>query len=394
MQDYAKKIKLGSQLLTEHRSLWSFHPFANNIFSWEQDYPDVSSFLRSWTQEEVELFEQCPQEHPNAPQFILDLFYRCREYTSLPNLYDPSFSCPSDTLLNIKERKRQQLVPFLSCIHEPSTHYIDWCCGKGHLGRLLNTLFSSSIVGIENNLHVIEKGRELATGEQEFILCDVLNDSIPALRGELVALHSCGSLLTKAMEQIRLQSVQRCFLVSCCYHKISAETYEPMTQCAKNHPLFLSKNELRLPSTLENHPSPRSKRRRRADMRYRLSIDSILQEIGFHTSYTSFPPVPDGWKDVSFSEYVALVWEREGFPSIPEINLSEMEQKGGNRLRVIRALSSFRSMFARVLEVWINADRALWLQEMGYDVELGLCMPTGVSPRNIAIRARYSSLSR
>jgi len=122
-------------------------------------------------------------------------------------------------------------------------------------------------------------------------------------------------------------------------------------------------------------------------MRYRLSIDSILQKIGFHSSYTSFPPVPDGWKDVSFPEYVALVWEREGYPPIPKINLIEMEQKGNERLRVIRALSSFRSMFARVLEVWINADRALWLQEMGYHVELGLCMPTHVSPRNIAIRA-------
>ena len=155
MQDYAEKIRVGSTLLSQNRSLWSFHPFVDDVFEWENYYPEVSSFLRSWTQEDVEQFEMCPQEHPQAPSMILDVFSCCREYTKLPIFYDSTYVCDQDMLLNIKGRKRKQLVPFLSCIHAPSTQYVDWCCGKGHLGRLLNSLFSSSIVGLENNLQVI-----------------------------------------------------------------------------------------------------------------------------------------------------------------------------------------------------------------------------------------------
>ena len=387
-QDLSQKLISGTSLLIENRSLWSFHPFRKDVYSWEDDHPEVSSFLRTWTNEEVEAFELCPQNHPNAPSFILDLFARCKEYTRLPMLFDPSFSCSKKWLLNIKERKQKQLVPFISCIKGDAKSYVDWCCGKGHLGRLLNHFYSSSIIGLENNIHVVHKGRELASEKQIFICCDVLHDSIPSLQGGMIALHSCGSLLTKAMEQVSAQSLQECLLVSCCYHKISEDLYTPMSTVAKRQNVRFTKNELRLPSTIEHHASQKSKRRRRTDMRYRIAIDSILQEIGFQSSYRSFPPVPDGWKDLSFQEYVARVWEREGFPSMSGVKLYEMEQQGRDRLRVIRALSSFRSMFARVLEVWINTDRALWLQERGYSVKLGICMPSSASPRNIAIQAQ------
>ena len=387
-QDLSLRLITGASLLIENRSLWSFHPFTQEVHSWECDYPEASDFLRSWTPEEVEHFEMCPQNHPEAPSSILDIFSRCQEYTNLPIMYDSSFSCSKQLLLNIKERKRHQLIPFISCIQDPCLNYVDWCCGKGHLGRMLASIFGANIVGIENNLQVIEKGRSLAPQKQVFIECDVFHNDIPDFQGGMVALHSCGSLLTKAMEQVFEQDLQECFLVSCCYHKINEEFYVPMSETGKKQHVCFTKKELRLPSTLEHHASKKSKRRRRADMRYRLSIDYILQEIGFHSSYTSFPPVPDFWKDLSFQEYVDQVWARENYPSISKINVKNMEEKGREQLRIIRALSSFRSMFGRVLEVWINTDRALWLQEKGYNVTLGICMPKSASPRNIAIQAK------
>ena len=104
--------------------------------------------------------------------------------------------------------------------------------------------------------------------------------------------------------------------------------------------------------------------------------------------YSSFPPVPDSWKDMKFEEYAKNVCIREGFPHVPQNRIETILEEGRNKLREIRALSSIRSLFARVLEVWINADRALWLCERGYSVELGICMPQQVSPRNIVIRAK------
>ena len=381
----ADLVRSGSLLLREFRSFWSIHPFAQDVFLWEEEYPLISDFLRSWTEDEVEQYEQVPHLHPRSPSFLIDLGKRCQDYIELPELYDSSFLLPKKQSKFIKEKKWKQLVPFLSTIPFNKEGYIDWCCGKGHLGRLLYDLHQCPVLGIEKENALVQWG--LSHSNHDLYCCDVLTDPLPDRKGTMVALHSCGELLTSSIQEIFRLGLTQCVLVPCCYHKIRSQTHKPISRLGLLENLQLSKNELRIPSTFEHHPSQKAKERRRRDMLFRVVIDLILRDLEQQESYSSFPPVPDGWKDLSLSEYVEHVFVREGFSLPRGVDLSAYEQRGKNKLRMIRGLSSLRSMFIRPLEVWINADRALCLQEHGYDVELGLCMPFVVSPRNICIRA-------
>jgi len=56
-------------------------------------------------------------------------------------------------------------------------------------------------------------------------------------------------------------------------------------------------------------------------------------------------------------------------------------------LREVSALDLVRFLFRRPLEIWLALDRALFLQEQGYQVELGTFCPRHATPRNILIVA-------
>ena len=46
-----------------------------------------------------------------------------------------------------------------------------------------------------------------------------------------------------------------------------------------------------------------------------------------------------------------------------------------------------RHLFRRPLEIWLLLDRALFLEEQGYRVEVGTFCPKPTTPRNLLIRA-------
>ena len=52
-----------------------------------------------------------------------------------------------------------------------------------------------------------------------------------------------------------------------------------------------------------------------------------------------------------------------------------------------RRLSLPRAMLARVLEVFVLLDRALYLEEHGFFVTVGALFPNAVSARNLALVA-------
>ena len=55
---------------------------------------------------------------------------------------------------------------------------------------------------------------------------------------------------------------------------------------------------------------------------------------------------------------------------------------------VVTALDLVRHQFRRLLELWLVLDRALYLAEQGYRVEVGEFCSRELSPRNLLIDAR------
>ncbi len=64
-----------------------------------------------------------------------------------------------------------------------------------------------------------------------------------------------------------------------------------------------------------------------------------------------------------------------------------MEAYGWRRLAEVRNLELVRGLFRRPLEVWLVLDRALFLRENGYKVEVGTFCESTLTPRNLMVLA-------
>jgi hypothetical protein len=53
----------------------------------------------------------------------------------------------------------------------------------------------------------------------------------------------------------------------------------------------------------------------------------------------------------------------------------------------VRRLSLPRAMLARLLEVFVLLDRAIYLEERGFTVTIGALFPSEVSARNLVLLA-------
>ena len=64
------------------------------------------------------------------------------------------------------------------------------------------------------------------------------------------------------------------------------------------------------------------------------------------------------------------------------------EAAGWKRLAQVRNLELVRGLFRRPLELWLVLDRALYLQENGYDVRVGEFCDSHLTPRNLMLLAQ------
>ena len=174
------RVRACGHILSTHRRYWSIHPFEKDIFGWEATNPRLSEFLRSWTLDEVEAFERCPHLHPKAPQELKELAFQCNQLSQLPVFHRDDVVLPASMSLHIKERKWKQIVSFVSSIHQENHAFVDWCCGKGHLGRVLSSIHSVPVYGLEYDMDLVEKGRQFVGQAASRI--DALRSKLDAAR--------------------------------------------------------------------------------------------------------------------------------------------------------------------------------------------------------------------
>ncbi|MGO1269422.1 MAG: SAM-dependent methyltransferase, partial [Pseudomonas bubulae] len=64
------------------------------------------------------------------------------------------------------------------------------------------------------------------------------------------------------------------------------------------------------------------------------------------------------------------------------------EAAGRERLAQVRNLELVRGLFRRPLELWLVLDRALYLEENGYAVQVGEFCDSQLTPRNLMVLAQ------
>ncbi|MFZ5484086.1 MAG: methyltransferase [Pseudomonadota bacterium] len=332
---------------------------------------------------------------------------------------------------DIPGRKQAQIVAYAAALGAPRAPLLEWCAGKGHLGRLLAHRWHWPVTSLEIDPALCAGGEALARRAQvdcmqHFVTADALADgSDRHLAGRhAIALHACGDLHTHLIRHAVARHSPALDLAPCCYYRTTGETYRAFNPTD----LTLNHDDLRLAVTETVTASARQRQRSRQALAWKLGWVEWRKAVTGESGYRSFPPVPESWLRGDFPTFIERMKTRclpapptpfpegagcaaeqdppggrsaqskcspelhEGWATVPQGQasppLARYEALGQSRAQRMLRLQLPRLAFRRALETWLVMDMAVYLETHGYAVEVTEFCPAALTPRNLLLSAR------
>ncbi len=386
---HSEQLQRLDQLLTDYQWLWLPQPF-------KQHTPDWCSRLPELNQQLLALDDlQLSQLQKSDVQLMTLLMKHLPELGVLSELTQLTAAQPvALKTLNprfhsaIPGRKWQQIQAFCGALGQVERPLLEWCGGKGHLGRLLAAQWQQPVTTIEWGDKLCDAGEQLAERskvKQRFKVLDVLSSLPNGLfqKQHAVALHACGELHRTLVRQTVAHKLPELSIAPCCYYRIKGSHYQPFTQGLR---LPLDKNGLRLAVTEAVTASARELRLRDQEMAWKLGYEQILQQwLGL--PYQPIKPINKQWLRENFAGFCQNLAQRDGHPLSSEIDWTYYQQQGEQRQQQTMRLNLPRFAFRRAIEMWLVLDMACYLEQSGYNVEMSHFCERAVTPRNILLSA-------
>ncbi|MFN3580393.1 MAG: methyltransferase [Pseudomonas sp.] len=394
--DLANRFEQLDAWLARYQSVWRAKPFVEPLLGWEAQWPELAEWLRGRTLEQAERAHT--QLHSlQAPAPFAELLAEAQQLVELPDWSQLPPTLPEILGRHMPGRKWQQITRFAAVTRQrwqyQPEHWLDWCAGKGHLGRLLAWQTGQPLTCLEYQPALNSEGARLSQHlavKAEHLDADVLSPAawtLIAPQHSVVALHACGQLHMTLLQQVVGQQCPQLALSPCCYNRIVGPAYQPLSQHASRARLQLSKEDLALPLQETHTAGQRNRRLRDQSMAWRLAFDLWRREATGSDSYLPTPSRPESALNQGMPAFCRELASYHGLTLPEPADWQELEASGWQRLAQVRNLELVRGLFRRPLEVWLLLDRALFLQEVGYSVELGQFCPVDVSPRNLLLLA-------
>lgn len=389
--DHHQRFHRLTELLKAHRHWWQFVPFEQLSLPWLESAPALCAWLDTQPDETlVALRQDLPTLHAELSPY-LPFTAELASLAAVASSEGREMCYPSRLDTGVPGRKWQQITAFASALQAQDLPWLEWCAGKGHLGRVLAAASGREVVSLEWQQTLCDEGSMLASKSgqpQRFVQGDALAaDAASLFAGEqhAVALHACGELHLALMRHGTERRTRSISLSPCCYHLIPQDSYQPLSRTAKESPLSLSKMDLKLPLQETVTAPPQVRRRRRLELSYRLGFDS-LQRSQRGGGYQPLPTLPKAVLDQGFEAFCQWACERKGL----RLDLTQSDdflRQGASRVSLVEQMETVRQLFRRPLEIWLALDRVLFLEERGYEVSLTEFCERSATPRNLLIQA-------
>lgn len=376
-------------LLPVFQPLWHAQPFREARPDWCQRWPALAAELLALDDDAAAAL------NGDSRAALLVLARHVPEVAALGPLLElpsrpaqPAGSAGERWAWEIPGRKRAQIEAFAAAARPGGEPVLDWCGGKGHLGRLLAHLWQLPVRTLDIDAALCRSGEQLAQRlgvAQEFVAADALATDLRLAAGRhAVALHACGELHRRLIRHGAEQGVARLDVAPCCYHLHLQGEYRPLAAASS---LCLTPDDVRLAVTETVTAGARERRQRDRAMASKLAFAAWRQQLTGE-AYRNFKPVPEAWMRGSFADFMAQMCRREGLEPPVGADLERCAQRGAERQREVLRLSTVRHAFRRALELWLAGDLAVSLEERGYAAELGVFCARELTPRNLLISAR------
>lgn len=377
-------------VLQQYHQYWQLLPFACDALPWSE--APLQQCLLALEEQQIKQIDNSSElQQQWFGKFFPALF-------ALPQFFVPA----ADRVLSalpfwlengIGGRKLQQIDAICRQWPEHILPVVEWCAGKGHLGRILAQRFAAPVTSIEWQGALCRQGEELAGKyklAQQFICADVLNDSLQHVlqpQQQLVALHACGQLHISLLEQAVQAGCQQLQLVPCCYHLIPQSQYQPMSSRAQALDLQLSKDDLKLVVQGQVTAGERVEKLRGTEVLWRLAYDELRAEISGQRAYRPLASVSKHWFSADFADFAHWAAAQHQLTLPAALDWQYYLQLGTKRQQLVQRIELVRHLFRRPLELWLMLDKALYLQQHGYEVRLTQLCDYHITPRNLLLSA-------
>lgn len=379
-------------LLVACRPYWQIQPFHHRQLIWQASQPELAACLNDLSLEQTQVLDaDAPALAALLAPFIPQAD-RLLALSRLTPLAQRAMPAPPETLgSHIPGRKWQQIRHFAAALPAVRGPLLEWCAGKGHLGRLLAHDTGLAVTSLEWQPALCREGEALARRagvEMRFLAADAFAPSSSRwLQPEqhALALHACGELHTHLLQQACERGLAAISLSPCCYHRIRSPFYQPLSAAGRASVLRLGSPELRLPLQETVTAGRRIRRLRDREQTWRLAFDLLQRSVRGEESYLPVPNVQKGQLTGEFRDFAHWAAQRKGLTLPTGLDYAAFEAAGAQRLPVVARMELVRHLFRRPLELWLVLDRALYLQEQGYRVQIGEFCDKPLTPRNILI---------
>lgn len=386
------------QWLVDNAYLWRPAPFTCLTLPWEQQHPELAHWLRGRS------LQQAEQQHLipwllQAPEPFPALAQQALELSAVSRIKPQTLDFDPRLAVGVPGRKLQQIHAFTQSlpVQDGAGAWLDWCGGKGYLARHL--------AAGQHEVHCLEWQEQLCRdGQQEcrkhgasvhFHQLDAFSVAAEELLQQTdnwVALHACGDLHTHLLRQVTHAAPQQLALSPCCYNKIQGDVYRPLSKAGQASRLGLRRADLGLALQATVTAGARGKRLRDQSMAWRLAFDLMQREERGVDAYLPVSSSASKWLQLEFPAWCFKVAELKHIQLPASIDWQQAEVAGWLRLAQVRNLELVQALFRRPLELWLLLDQLVFLQEQGYEVQLGEFCPQQLTPRNLLLLARRKAV--
>ncbi|WP_169337470.1 methyltransferase [Psychromonas hadalis] len=391
---YNKTFAQLDEYLTALTVYWLFEAFHYKDYPWHETNPALSDFLDNLSEQELQHYQQFPDQlTPFLYPFIKSLRPLTDDLFTVNKLTSITEDLPFWLSTGIKGRKWSQISAFADQV-ESDLNIIEWCAGKGHLGRLISWQKKLPVLSIEWQQTLCDVGESQAKKQQVqqiFKQADVLKgqaDSCINTGSHVISLHACGDLHLHLIKLAKQKKPQQLTISPCCYHLTEQSIYQPCSLLAKKSSLILSKQILKLAVSKQITTGKRQSRLSETEVLWRLAFDECQKYCLQTERYCPLPSFPKKLLTGEFKAFVLWAMHKKSLTfTLPEM-LQPFLVLAESRLKKVRRMELISQFFVRPLELWLVYDRVLALQESGYQVKLSTFCASQITPRNLLIEAQ------
>ena len=402
-----------ARVLAEQQSLWRPKPFCEARPPWIAAHPALAARLLALDDVRTralargdgdgsELLALLAEELPALGELV-DLI----AFPEQPPSADGTAPPPEDAgdwrvLWEVPGRKSAQIAAFTASLGRPVSPVLEWCAGKGHLGRLLARRGAPRVTSLEIDRALCAEGDRLAMRlglPQRFCCADALVAGAldPFAGHHAVALHACGDLHRVLVREAGAAALEALDVAPCCYQRTAEQRYTllagplpsgTLSSCA----LELSRDDLRLAVTGAATASPAEVAAVETETAWKLAFQHVQQAVTGQ-AYRPTPSLSRSALRDGFRGYLEALAARAGIDLGSGIDWPALEAMGWRRQREVARLTLLRYGFRRAIEAFVVCDLAASLAQQGYAVAVTRFCPGTLTPRNLLISARRPAMA-